>query len=79
MRIMLSLFTVVVPIRVSSRTYLPVDTFLRRIRNVQTELNGNMLSLHMHSVSLSQNGEMVIQSVSRRMGRSLRDESVQVK
>ena len=32
-----------------------------------------------HSVSLSQSGEMVIQSVSRRMGRSLRDESVQGK
>ena len=32
-----------------------------------------------HSVSFSQSGEMVIQSVSRRMGRSLRDESVQRK
>ena len=30
-----------------------------------------------HSVSFSQSGEMVIQSVSRRMGRSLRVESVQ--
>ena len=69
----------VVPTKVRNQTCPPVDTFLRRIRNVQTELNGNMLSLHMHSVSLSQSGEMVIQSVSRRMGRSLRDESVQGK
>jgi len=70
---------VVVPSRERNRNYLPVDTFLRRIRNVQTELNGNMLSLHMHLVSPFQSGEMVIQSVSRRMGRSLRVESVQGK
>jgi len=70
---------VVVPSKVRNQTYLPVDTFLRRIINVQTELNGNMLSLHTHSVSLFQSGEMVIPSVSRRMGRSIRDESVQRK
>jgi len=69
--------TVVVPTRVRNQTYPPVDTFLRRIRNVQTELNGNMLSQHTHSVSLSQSGEMVIPSVSTRRGRSLREGSVQ--
>ncbi len=70
-------YTVVVPTMVRNQTCPPVDTSLRRIINVQTELNGNMLSLHMHSVSHLQNGEMVIPSVSTRMGRSLREGSVQ--
>jgi hypothetical protein len=68
---------VAVPAKVRKQTCLPVDIFLRRIINVQKELNGNMLSLHMHSVSHLQNGEMVITSTSRRVGRSSEEGSVQ--
>jgi len=68
---------VVVPSKVRNQTCPPVDTSLRRMINVQTELNGNMLSLQMHPESPFQNGEIVIQSVSRRAERSLREGSVQ--
>ena len=77
MRIILSLSTVVVHSKESDQTFPPVGIFLRKIRNVQIELNGNMLFLHMHLANPFQNGEMVIESVSKRMVRSLREESVQ--
>ncbi len=62
----------VVPTKVRNQTCPPVVTFLKRIINVQIELNGNMLSLHMHLESHSQNGEMVIQSVSLRRGKKFK-------
>ena len=69
----------VVPSKLRNQNCHPVDTFLRRIRIVQTELSGNMLSLRMHLDSHFQSGGMVTPNVSGRMVRSLRGEGVQRK
>ena len=75
-KIIPSLSTVAAHSRVRNRTFLPVVTFPKRTKKELIELNGNMLFLHMHSVSHSLSGGKVIPNVSVRMVRSLRDESV---
>jgi hypothetical protein len=64
---------VAVPSGVRNQTCPHVDIILRRIINVQTELNGNMLFLHMHLESHSLNGRLDTVSLLRRMRRSLKE------